>query len=166
MRNPEVNRRLQQLEQLINRTSDATQDINLQGHWGRYLCIMAAGFLEYSLQAIYSDFAYGASNPYVASFVEKQLQKSISNPKSEIFLQTAGAFNPQWREELEEFFETDQVRLKGAIDSIMSARNSIAHGGPQGISVASVRNYLECSVKVLEFIEGQCYGSNPKSISP
>lgn len=155
MRNSDVNKKLLQLQQLIDRTSDAAQDINLQGHWARYLCVRTAGFLEYSLQAIYSDFATRSSSPQVASFVEKRL-KQISNPNAERFLETAGAFNPQWRVELEEFFETDQVRLKGAIDSIISARNSIAHGGPQGISVASVRNYLERSVKVLEFIERQC----------
>lgn len=157
MRNPEVNRRLSQLHGLIDRTGDAAQDINLQEHWGRYLCVMAAGFLERSLQAIYSDFASGSSSPNAARFVSNRLGR-VTNPNSETFLEIASAFNPAWRTELESLFDDDSHLTKGAINSIMSARNGIAHGKTTTITVARVREYLDRSVKVLEFIENQCGG--------
>ena len=157
MRNREVNQRLSQLHDLIDRTGDATQDINLQEHWGRYLCVMAAGFLERSLQAIYTDFASGSSSPNVARFVSNRLGR-VTNPNSETFLEIAGAFNPAWRAELESFFADDSHLTRGAINSIMSARNSIAHGETTEITVARVREYLDRSVKVIEFIENQCIG--------
>lgn len=158
MRNREVQQRLGQLYNLIDRAGDATRDINLQGHWGRYLCVMAAAFLERSLQAIYSDFASGSSSPNAARFVSNRLGR-VTNPNSETFLEIAGAFNPVWRAELESLFDDDPHLTKGAINSIMSARNNIAHGGTTEITVARVREYLDRSVAVLEFIENQCIGA-------
>jgi len=48
--------------------------------------------------------------------------------------------------------------VKDAIDSIMNNRNQIAHGKNQSISVAQVQDYLNRSVKAVEFIENQCLG--------
>ncbi len=116
---------------------------------------MAAGFIEFSLQTIYSDFAESSSSPHTARFVSRQLER-ITNPNAERFIQTAGAFHPRWGEELREFFDSSPDMTKGAINSIMSERNRIAHGESSQITVARVREYLERSVAVLEFIENQC----------
>ena len=155
MRNHKVKHRLLELRRLIDLTSRATEDINLQGHWGRYLCVMAAGFLEYSLQTLYADFATNSSSYHVSQFVSQHLGR-IYNPNSERFLQTAGDFSKEWREELAEFFLEDPDLRQGAINSIMSIRNKIAHGESVGITPARVREYLDRSVEVLEFIERQC----------
>ena len=146
------------MRDLIDRTGDATQDINLQGHWGRYLCVMVAGFLEYGLQTIYTDFVEGSSSPQSARFASRSIRR-ISNPNAERFLQTAGAFAPRWREELREFFLSDSDRAMSAVNSIMNARNQIVHGGSAQVTVSSAREYLNQSVKVLEFIENQCMGN-------
>lgn len=142
---------------MIDRTGDATQNINLQGHWGRYLCVMVAGFLEYGLQTIYTDFVERSSSPQSARFASRSIRR-ISNPNAERFLQTAGAFAPRWREELREFFLADSARMRNVINSIMSARNQIVHGGSAQVTVSSARDYLNHSVEVLEFIENQCMG--------
>ena len=158
MRNPQVNRRLKELRDLIDRAGDATQDVNLQAHLGRYLCVMVAGFLEYGLQTVYTDFAERSSSPRAARFASGRIGR-ISNPNAERFLQTAGAFDPRWREELREFFLSDSARTRNVVNSIMSARNQIVHGGSAQVTVSSVRDYLDHSVKVLEFIENQCMGN-------
>ena len=155
MRNPQINMRLVEIRELIDRTGDATQDINLQAHWGRYLCVVVAGFLEYGLRTIYVDFAERSASPQVARFASRTIRR-IRNPNAERFLQTAGYFNPRWRDELQEFFLEDSNETKDVIDSIMSARNRIAHGGSAQVTVSSAREYLNHSVKVLEFIEKQC----------
>lgn len=155
MHNTKVNKRLLELRQLIKHAGDATDDISLQEHWARYLCVVTAGFLEYSIQAIYFDFAKNSSGRQFANFVENQLRR-IGNPNTDRFLQTAGAFNPEWRKELELFFQEGKDGEKEAINSMISMRNNIAHGGSADITTERVRDYLERSVKVLEFIEQQC----------
>ena len=155
MRNTEVKNRLRQLQRLIDHVSDVTDDVSLQDHLARYICVMAAGFLEYGLQTIYSDFIDQSSSVQVTRFASKQLRR-VTNPDVGTFLETARAFDPQWRVELREFFRNDTEGTKEAINSIMKVRNSVAHGGSADITTEMVRDYLERSVKVLEFIERQC----------
>ena len=159
MRNPKLSLQLQKITQLLRRTDSATSDFDLQGHWGRYTCILVAGFLENSLQIIYSDFASQSSSEQVARYVSARL-RGVRNPNAIRFAQVAGQFNPGWREELEEFLNSDGEIRKNAIDSIMSVRNQIAHGGTTGITIHRVREYLERSVEVIEFIEDQCLGNS------
>ena len=155
MRNRELNSELQRLRSLIDRTSGATTEISLIGEWGRYLCVMTAGFLERGIQMIYQDFADRSASPRVAHFVSRNLNY-VQNPNAEKFLQTAGNFDNEWRQELEEYF-ANNARPKEAINSIISLRNSIAHGGEAHVSPTQVRDYLDQTVRVLEFIEDQCH---------
>lgn len=154
MKSLELESQRQRLESLINRTPVATAgDFQLQAHWGRYLCVMVAGFLENALGAIYADYAYRTSSPAVANYASSELLK-IQNPKAERFVRTAKAFNPTWATDLESFLAIDG--RKEAIDGIMNLRHAIAHGRDAGIGVAQVKKYFEKAVAVLEFIESQC----------
>jgi len=156
IRNKKLSCQLRAIQSLINTTDKATQsNVNLQKHWGRYLCILAAGFLENAMREVYIDFVSKRSNLEISNFIHHVLNK-ISNPKSEKFKQTAGAFKQEWAQELEEFFK-ENSEVRDAIDSIMNNRNQIAHGKNQSISVVQVRDYLNRSVKAIEFIENQCF---------
>lgn len=158
MNNRDLNRQLNQLKDLIDRTGIATDDIELQGHWGRYLCVVVAAFVENGLQTIYSEFASQSSSWQVARYVQNRLGR-VTNPNSRLFLEVAGSFNDDWREELEvHLLEVDSSR-KDALDSIMNNRNQIAHGRSTGITVHRVRAYFERCVEILEFIESQCEGN-------
>lgn len=156
MRNQELNRQLQSIKSLISRTGPASsQNIQLQGHWGKYLCILTSGFIENSLKEVYSDFVKNASGPQVAKFAISQLN-GIQNPKSSRFLDVARSFNEKWANDLSGFLD-DELR-GAAIDGIMSNRHLIAHGRNANISVARVNEYLDKCVEVIEFIENQCHG--------
>ena len=152
MRNPELIGQLDRLQQLINRTQIATENIELQGHWGRYLCVVAAGFLENGLQTIYSRFAQNSASEHVARYFSGSLRR-VSNPKAQHFIEVAGSFNPHWGQELANYLNADASSRKDALDSIMNNRNQISHGGTVGITVDRVRDYLGRCVQVLEFIE-------------
>ncbi len=155
MKNLELNRQYQEIAHLINSTDAFTnQDIELQGHWGKYLCVLAAGFLENAISDIYTDFVTNSSSPQVCSFANKTLKK-IQNPKAQKFIDVAYSFKKEWGEELEQYFSAEQAN-KEAINSIMTNRHQIAHGKSTSISVIRVKDYLEKSVVVVEFIENQC----------
>ncbi len=69
MKNRELKKQLQRIKNLINSTSDSTDDnLELQGHWGRYLCVLGSGFLENAISEIYIEFVNKSSSPHVASF--------------------------------------------------------------------------------------------------
>lgn len=144
----------QRLDWLINEASNFQGDqLELQAHWARYLCVLAAGFLENALSEVYSRYAKASANAQVSNYVEAMLGK-IQNPKSGKFLETARAFDRFWEKNLAEFIEADG--RKDAIDAIMANRHLIAHGKDSGISLVRVEEYLKKSIEVVEFIEAQC----------
>lgn len=130
-----------------------SEQFELQAHWARYLCVLAAGFIENALADVYSTYARSSASPSISNYVEATLGK-IHNPKSSRFLETARAFNADWEEALRDFLDIDG--RKEAIDSIMTNRHLIAHGKDSGISLVRVSEYLKKSVQVIEFIENQC----------
>jgi hypothetical protein len=97
------------------------EQLEMQAHWARYICVVASGFIENALKEVYSSYARSCSSAAVADFVETRLA-NIQNPKAGRFLETAGAFNKARAVDLEAFLQVDG--RKEAIDSIMSNTNS------------------------------------------
>lgn len=144
----------QRLCWLISQASQFKNDqIELQAHWARYICILASGFLENALTEVYSHYARSCANPEVADYVESTLSK-VQNPNANKFLQTARGFSKAWEESLDLFLASEG--RKEAIDAIMANRHLIAHGKDSGITLTRIKEYLSKSVQVIEFIEGQC----------
>ena len=159
MRNVRLVAQYDRIQSLLERTRTATwEDIELQGYWGRYICIMAAGLLENSIREIYSDYVRSASSPQVSSFATSSLQ-NILNPNSNRFIQVASSFSQEWGRSLEEFLNANEGERKDAIDSIINNRHQIAHGRNTSVSVVRVSNYLIRAVEVIDFIESQCSGN-------
>lgn len=154
MHSRRLNSQYQRLRWLMDQASafDADQ-LELQAHWARYLCVLTAGFLENALAEVYSEYAKRSASSYVANFVESVLGR-IQNPKAAKFVETARTFDRNWEDGFNRFLE-DKGR-KDAIDAIMANRHLIAHGKDSGISLVRISDYLQKSVEVIEFIEKQC----------
>lgn len=154
MRSLSLTSQQQRLTWLLSQAMNFRNDqLELQAHWARYLCVLTAGFLENAITEIYSMYARSGANPFISNYVEATLAK-IQNPKSSRFLETARSFNPDWEDSLNKYLEEDG--RKDAIDAIMSNRHLIAHGKDSGISLIRVSDYIKKSVQVVEFIEKQC----------
>lgn len=144
----------QRLDWLIEQASNFQgEQLELQAHWARYLCVLAAGFLENALAEIYSRYAKASANAQVSNYVEAVLGK-IQNPKSNKFLDTARSFDRTWEESLATFINAEG--RADAIDAIMANRHQIAHGKDSNISLVRVKEYLKKGIEVVEFIEIQC----------
>ena len=113
--------------------------MELQAQWGKYLCVLVAGFLENAIAEIYGTFVRGAASEPVATFATSILTR-VQNPKSKYFLDTARSFKVQWADELQKFLEKEN--RKEAIDTIMSNRHLIVHGRDSSITMARVVSYL------------------------
>lgn len=144
----------QRIVWLIGQANELPLDqLELRSHWARYICVLSSGFLENALREIYSRYARSCSTPAVANYVEARLDW-VQNPKASRFIETAQAFNKQWAVDLEAYL--GQAGRKEAIDAIMANRHQIAHGKDSGITLVRIKDYLDKSVGVVEFIEDQC----------
>ena len=152
MTNQEISRRLQVLNDLVSKTSNACRnDPEILAHWAKYLCILHSGLLETAIQQLFSDFTKRAASTPVVNHVQLTLS-SIQNPKAAKFIEVARSFKKSWGDRLEDFMGQDG--RKDAIDSIMHNRHQIAHGRYSGLSMAQLKEYVAKEVAVLEFIEG------------
>jgi hypothetical protein len=155
MKNSEISRQLQHIKALLDKTDQAcASNPEIQSHWAKYICILSAGLLENALKEVYGCYARSQVSEPVARFVDSRLN-SVRNPKTKLFLETAGAFKEAWVSELTEFVDEDG--RKEAIDSIMNQRHLIAHGKVQNssLSLSQVKAYLRRAVEVIDFIEQQ-----------
>jgi hypothetical protein len=156
MQNREIAKQLQRLNNLIKKTAEACAgNLELQAEWAKYLCILSAGLVENALKEIYIEFAQKKTSKPIANYLSSTLSP-IRNPKTQRFLDIAAAFNPIWKDGLENYVNTNG-RLE-AIDSIMNQRHLIAHGQNQNsnITLGKLKDYLDKCVEVIEFIEQQC----------
>ncbi|ADJ26109.1 conserved hypothetical protein [Dehalogenimonas lykanthroporepellens BL-DC-9] len=155
MRDAELVSQLQSIQSLINKSGIATNDdIEMRGHWARYLCVLCAGLLENAIGLVYRKYINDSSNPKVADFSNSVLSK-ITNPNMKKFIEVHKIFDILWAEELEAF--SDENGGKEAIDAIMANRHRIVHGKSSDISIARIDEYLKRAIKIIEFMESQIY---------
>ena len=79
--------------------------------------------------------------------MDKRLR--VGNPKAERLLIFVGFFDPNWRNQLEEYISGER---KDALDSIVNLRNDIAHGKSVGITYDRIKRYYDNGREVVEFI--------------
>lgn len=127
------------------------QDVELQSEWAKYLCVRVSGYLEVSIRTVYTEYARNKSHKNVAKFVSSRLS-GFQNPNMDIIFQRAGAFNSDWRKELESIDE----ELKSSVNSIVTLRNKIAHGDDVDLTYRRINEYYQNAIKVLQFMENQC----------
>ncbi len=92
MKNHETVQAKDRLDYLFSRVNEFSEDLELQSHWARYLCVRVSGFIETSIRSILSEYAKKTSAPSVANYVENRLN-SFQSPNMERILQLLGAFN-------------------------------------------------------------------------
>lgn len=151
-----LERQSRRIRDLFAKTSMATDtDPELQAHWARYLCILVSGFIENSIELLYSEYARRTSDPAVHRYVSRQLGW-VTNPNEQAILQIAGSFSNDWQLELQAYLDSDG--RKEAINGIINTRNQIAHGRDTGISIVILKEYFTKAISVIDFIETQLGG--------
>lgn len=148
----EVSRRRHRLESLFKRIKELEADPELMSHWARYLCVLTSGFLEVSVQVIYSHYAEDRAAPNVRNYVEAQL-RTFHNPTMGKILELTRSFSPTWEDSLKEATEGEP---RDAVDSIVANRHQIAHGESIGLSFVQMEKYFRGAVKVVDLLMAQC----------
>ncbi len=152
MKSQAVKQHKQRLDHIFSQVSAFSSAPELESHWARYLCVLVSGFVETSIQTIFSEYAKKRSSREVASYVESRL-KRFQNPSMQRIVDLIGEFNPVWRESFELATEGEP---KDAINSIVANRNNIAHGESVGITYSRIQQYYENAIKVVDLIDDQC----------
>ncbi|MFH1097963.1 MAG: HEPN domain-containing protein [Candidatus Desantisbacteria bacterium] len=138
------------IDSLFEKVKDI-QDMELESEWAKYLCVLVSGYLEVSIRTIYIEYTQNKTHKNVANFVSSKLG-GFQNPKMEMILQHAGAFNLDWRKELENIDD----EIKTSVDSIVNNRNKIAHGDNVDLSYVRIKEYYQNAIKMVQIMKDQC----------
>src|SRR5688572_25909561 len=84
----------QKLDKLFIQVSKIT-DMNMQGEWAKYLCVLASGYLENSLRILISEYMSKNSSPKVQRFNESQIF-SLTNCKHGKIVKVLEQFDVNW----------------------------------------------------------------------
>ncbi len=152
--NPLILSHRQRLDHLFAKISLTSNPAD-QSEWSKYLCVLVSGFIEESLRVLLEEYTNKHSAPNIQNFVKKQID-SITNCKTTRILEVLGKFNQKWAEEFtikiqERSDKTDEI--KNSIDSVITNRHTIAHGGNVGITYARIQTYYNNIKKAVEILE-------------
>jgi len=128
-------------------------DNEIKSCLAKYLCIIVSGFIETSIQNIYSEYTKKRAQPNVTNFVSKKLT-GFKNPKIGKILDLSGGFCKNWANELEVLIKNEEIG--DSINSLIDNRNHIAHGIDIGITYSRIKGYYSNSIKLLKLIDKQC----------
>jgi hypothetical protein len=131
-------RLINEVDQLFLRASGQS-DLQVQSDYAKYLVIRVSGLVEQVVTEIVLAHVTAQASPTVAGHVSWRMG-IFQNPNIERILQLVGSFNKHWRDELDADV-TDEER--GALGSINSQRNTIAHGGSSTISLSQIQRYYD-----------------------
>lgn len=151
MKNKKIVSHKQKLDAIFAKTKDLQDDPELIAHWSKYLCVLVSGFVEASVRTLIAEYTTKRSAPEIAHFVGSKL-KMFTNAKMSKILDLIEEFGLVYREQ---FANSINDELKDAVDSVVSNRHLIAHGQDVGIGIATIKQYYQSVVTVVEELEKQ-----------
>ncbi|MFB6340316.1 HEPN domain-containing protein [Saccharicrinis sp. FJH62] len=111
-------------------------DVN-KAHLSRYLCIRTSGYLETVIRSLILNFCEGTSPQQIENYLT-QKTKYITNLEYKKILRLLGEFSKDWKETFESNITDIQ---KSSLNSVVSNRNSIAHGNTDSITFRNMKEY-------------------------
>ena len=135
----------------------------LQGHLGRYACLLSAAYFEIALRLVIRKRVENKATPEIQRFLLQSME-AIQNPKAERFCKVIRSFSAEWGDKLEIYF-SENIEVKEAIDSLMANRHLIAHGKPCAISVGRVSDYFKSGDKVINYLDDLLNGISQPEVN-
>ena len=114
--------------------------------------MLVSGYIEQAVVALVLEHARDKGAPTLQRFVE-QKTKNFTNAKASRVQDLLGSFDPAWQQELEKFLDGE---AKDAINSIVSLRNTIAHGGSVDLTYIRINNYYQQAKRVINQVATLC----------
>ncbi|NBC31924.1 MAG: hypothetical protein GVY13_04545 [Alphaproteobacteria bacterium] len=128
-------------------------------HWTKYLSIVSAGFIEFSVRVIFQEYVRRNSNANVYNYAMSQL-KGLQNPNPQRIESLVAAFNQDWLRALNEYWDGER---RDAVASIMNNRNNAAHGRHMGTSIGQIVRYHQKVTEVITFLHDLVLDNRPSN---
>lgn len=123
----------------------------LKAHMTRYLCIRSSGYLENVIKDLVITYVSASSSKFTSNFVEIEI-RNFTNVTYDKLIKLLQRFSPDWSFDFDHQISDQQ---RSSLNSIISNRNSIAHGHQDNLSYKSMKEYyidLKNIIKLLKSV--------------
>lgn len=127
-------RKLDDLYQQISKV----QDDEIKAHMSKYFCVKMSGYLENTIKILVANYSEKSSPQAISTYVQNSL-KTTTNLSEDKLINLLKKFNDDWAVSFAEKISEQQVE---SLNSIISNRNSIAHGQQDNISYQIISQYF------------------------
>ena len=152
MKNVRLITKQKQIEDLFAEVGAFSGEPVVKAYLTYYLCIRVSGFIEDCIRSIFSEYVDVNSQNFVTVFVGEKLKK-IPNPTWDAIIALAKDFDDGWYTQLK---HSVGKPYRDALDSIVSNRNIIAHGGTSSITLSELEGYYRDAINVVNELERIC----------
>ncbi len=127
-------RKLDDLYQQISKV----QDDEIKAHMSKYFCVKMSGYLEDTIKILVANYSEKSSPQAISAYVQNSL-KTTTNLSEDKLINLLKKFNDDWAVSFTEKINEQQIE---SLNSIISNRNSIAHGQQDNISYQIISQYF------------------------
>lgn len=138
-----------QLDNLFRDVSIISEGEEIKAHLSRYLCVRTSGYLENVVRILIANFCDGTSPQPISNYIVKRT-KFITNLDCSRIKILLADFSIDWSDKFETLI-TDQQ--KSSINSLVSNRNSIAHGNVDSITFRDMTQYYNDTKQVCAILK-------------
>lgn len=126
----------------------------INAYLNSYSVIRACSTIEYVFKHMLYDVTAKNTNEYAKKVLEKYYLKNSFNPKSGIVLEKMSFLNKEWSKNLKASYSgTDWDKAIEKLNSLVSLRNSFAHGTSINASIDQIIDEFDAGKKILYFID-------------
>lgn len=146
-----ISSRLQALRDFVSKANRRDLEPETASYLVKLGAVLACGTVERCVEIIVLDRLAHRAHPRVLSFIRSYFQRG-TNYDCEAIEQLLARFDPIWADEFK-IFVRDNSAIKEAVSSCYSVRNSVAHGGTQSMGGATLKDYSEKIIALVEALE-------------
>lgn len=124
------------LDQLLLKIESVNDD-ELKAHLSKYFCVSISGYLENVIKVLIAIYVEKGCPKPISNYIQQDI-RGVTNLSVDKLLKFLSKFNSEWESKFKEQISEKQLE---SLNSIISNRNSIAHGQQDNISYKAISEY-------------------------
>lgn len=120
-----------------------------QAYLAKFLVVYICGIYEEIIETLVNEMVGKNNNAEINNFMESYLERHFRNPDVGAIKGLLGSFSSNWKDAV------DQLPKKNlsALDSIVTNKNVLAHGGAVNVTLNEIIAYYNDSKLVIEEVD-------------
>jgi len=121
----------------------------------KYALIKACGTTERVFKSTIANYFNRSKLPQVQKFINKNVRESSCNPTYDRVVNMLAEYDEMWKQNFKVSIKnhSDYKKVIQSLDSLVSARNSFAHGGNPTITIGNIVTYFKDTIDFLYILD-------------